>query len=362
MKKHMILRLICLVLTVLCVTLSCSGCVDTEALSELILKLDGDGERTAEGTKEAGGTGTHETGTERDILTELPPEQQAVVRATVERLPHDLGMREQYFRVYKTAEKVKALTDYISSLELISDFEENPNEYDGSSYIITLTDRDGAERRLVHFGNMFLREGDGGWKKMQYEQAQKLDEILGFYQSDLSYDVPDDEMSRYTEAARDFIYRSYGVERDCLREGEILAMPGSTEDNIALDIELKLVLGGVDTGGSYRVGVYSGLDTRLLSKNELADKYAPFSPYATDAAFDSVKRKVKWRVSQKDFLSCLSIDEDGYLCMKGEVIVHYDEAETDEQGNRLAGTELDHIHVFLDERICRYPIEKPKIN
>lgn len=75
-------------------------------------------------------------------------------------------------------EDAQAIVDYLSDLNLISDFPENPNEYDGMTWVISLAYDDGSTRTVYHFGNMFIRAEDGPWYKMSYDEASCLNELL----------------------------------------------------------------------------------------------------------------------------------------------------------------------------------------
>jgi len=71
-----------------------------------------------------------------------------------------------------------AVVDYLEGLTLISDFEENPDHYNGMAWDIRLVYADGSECRVVHFGNVFIRGEDARWYKMDYDQAIGLDALL----------------------------------------------------------------------------------------------------------------------------------------------------------------------------------------
>ena len=68
--------------------------------------------------------------------------------------------------------------DYLSDLKLISDFPENPDEYDGMTWVITLACAAGHTETIYHFGNMFIRDENGSWYKMDYDQASEFQALL----------------------------------------------------------------------------------------------------------------------------------------------------------------------------------------
>ena len=77
-----------------------------------------------------------------------------------------------------SGEDIKAITDYLSTLNLECEFEENPNEYTGMTWVIALEYENGDTLNIYHFGNMFIRSEKGSWYKMTYEEASRFDVLL----------------------------------------------------------------------------------------------------------------------------------------------------------------------------------------
>lgn len=48
----------------------------------------------------------------------------------------------------------------------------------GQSLVLTLTLADGTTREFTHFGNLFFMERGDAWRRMEYEQAARLDGLL----------------------------------------------------------------------------------------------------------------------------------------------------------------------------------------
>ena len=71
-----------------------------------------------------------------------------------------------------------AIIDYLSNLNLISDFEENPNEYAGMTWVISLEYENGDIVTVYHFVNMFICADGGPWYKMNFEEASRFDALL----------------------------------------------------------------------------------------------------------------------------------------------------------------------------------------
>ncbi len=77
-----------------------------------------------------------------------------------------------------SGEDAKAIIDYLSSLNLDSNFEENPNEYAGMTWVISLKYENGDTLTIYHFCNMFIRSENGSWYRMTYEEASRFDTLL----------------------------------------------------------------------------------------------------------------------------------------------------------------------------------------
>ena len=75
----------------------------------------------------------------------------------------------------KDAEKI---IDYLSDLSLIEQFEENPNEYTGMTWVISLEYEEGDALQIYHFGNMFIRIKGGSWYKMTDDEALRFEALL----------------------------------------------------------------------------------------------------------------------------------------------------------------------------------------
>ena len=99
-----------------------------------------------------------------------------VTRVAVSSLPGS------YAYAYE-GEDALAIVDYLDSLSLRSEFEEDPDEYVGMTWVIAVDHADGSTVTVYHFGNMFIRNEDGPWYRMEYEEAERfhalLDELNG---------------------------------------------------------------------------------------------------------------------------------------------------------------------------------------
>ena len=92
------------------------------------------------------------------------------------RVTHSLSGREETY----TGADAAAVAEYINNLTLTADFDEDPNECDGSTYTLEFEMEDGTVRIFYHFGNAFFCEEGGSWYRMEYEEAAKLGELLGY--------------------------------------------------------------------------------------------------------------------------------------------------------------------------------------
>ena len=75
-------------------------------------------------------------------------------------------------------EDAKAVVDYLSDLNLTGKFEENPDEYTGMTWVISLEYENNDILTIYHFGNMFIRSEKGSWFKMTYDDASRFAVLL----------------------------------------------------------------------------------------------------------------------------------------------------------------------------------------
>ena len=75
-------------------------------------------------------------------------------------------------------EKAQAVVDYLKSLHLITNFPENPDEYNGTSWTIDLEYEGGDTVTVWHNANMFIRNPLKPWYRMDYEEAFSFDDLL----------------------------------------------------------------------------------------------------------------------------------------------------------------------------------------
>ena len=77
-----------------------------------------------------------------------------------------------------TGNGAQSIIDYISQLNLIDDFPENPGDYDGATWVITLEYEDRDSLTIYHFGNKFIKAENGPWYKMTYEEASRFEALV----------------------------------------------------------------------------------------------------------------------------------------------------------------------------------------
>ena len=76
-------------------------------------------------------------------------------------------------------EKAEKVVNYLTGLDLKSKFSENPDEYTGMTWVISIEYESGETAVVCHSGNMFVKNKGGNWFRMKYEQAHQLDSLLG---------------------------------------------------------------------------------------------------------------------------------------------------------------------------------------
>jgi len=104
-------------------------------------------------------------------IDELWQMESSVQRVHVTSLP-------KYYEYSFDAEDAQTIIDYLSDLNLTSDFEEDPDGYKGLTWVITIEYTSGPPVTVYHFGNMFIRRNGGPWYKMIYEEASRIDSLL----------------------------------------------------------------------------------------------------------------------------------------------------------------------------------------
>jgi hypothetical protein len=90
----------------------------------------------------------------------------------------DISSRPKGYNYSFSGKDAEAIIDYLSTLNLESNFEENPNEYMGMTWVISLKYENGDALTIHHFGNMFIRVKGGSWYKMTYDEASRFDTLL----------------------------------------------------------------------------------------------------------------------------------------------------------------------------------------
>ena len=71
-----------------------------------------------------------------------------------------------------------AIIDYLSGLNLIAVFSENPNEYAGMTWVIAIEYEDRDSVTVYHSCNLFVRTEDGPWYKMDFDDAAEFARLL----------------------------------------------------------------------------------------------------------------------------------------------------------------------------------------
>lgn len=90
----------------------------------------------------------------------------------------DVSSHPEGYNYSFDGENAKAIIDYLSNLNLDSNFEENPDEYVGMAWVISIKYESGGTVTLCHSANKFIRTANGPWYKMTYEEASRFDALL----------------------------------------------------------------------------------------------------------------------------------------------------------------------------------------
>jgi hypothetical protein len=90
----------------------------------------------------------------------------------------DVSSLPEGYKYSFDGEDAKAIVEYLSGLNLTGKFEENPDEYTGMTWVISLKYENGDSLEVYHFGNKFIRSEKGSWYKMTYEEASRFGSFL----------------------------------------------------------------------------------------------------------------------------------------------------------------------------------------
>ncbi|MBQ3215944.1 MAG: hypothetical protein IJB11_07490 [Oscillospiraceae bacterium] len=84
------------------------------------------------------------------------------------------------------------------------------------------------------------------------------------------------------------------------------------------------------------------------------EKYAEYLPLATPQAIRQADEKLSAQAPSGSYY--FSVNDEGYLCLNAEVIVHFEpDPPADENELVMSGCGIDHEHLFFSERICPKP-------
>ena len=101
----------------------------------------------------------------------LLPREDGIIGITISSLP------EGYNYSFAGAD-ADTIVKYLSGIELISEFEENPERHVGMVWVISVKYETGDITTIYHFGNRFIRVNNGPWYKMNFDEASQFDSLL----------------------------------------------------------------------------------------------------------------------------------------------------------------------------------------
>lgn len=84
---------------------------------------------------------------------------------------------DNYNKILYNIEDIDTIVKYLNS---ITPFiaKENPDEYVGQLITIKINYKDGSTKQYNHFGNKFIKEDEGEFYELKYDEAEKLEEII----------------------------------------------------------------------------------------------------------------------------------------------------------------------------------------
>lgn len=110
-------------------------------------------------------------GGDMDEPVALLPKEDGIIGITVSSLPK--GYDYSF-----SGDDVDVIVEYLSNINLISDFSENHDVYFGSTWVISLQYDNGDVVTVRHSGNKFIQTNNGPWYKMNYDEANRFDSLL----------------------------------------------------------------------------------------------------------------------------------------------------------------------------------------
>ena len=130
----------------------------------------------------------------------------------------------------------QAVADYLTGLNLIADFKEDPNEYAGMTWVIFLAYDNGETETVYLFGNMFIRSESGPWYRLSYEEASGFDALLSeLYEPIAAAPIPksSEELENFLAQYSDPVYESLYT-LDGLPYGRIISSSETPEEAVAV--------------------------------------------------------------------------------------------------------------------------------
>ena len=76
-----------------------------------------------------------------------------------------------------SGEDINVITDHLSSLALLTNFPENPDEMAGMSWVITISYENGDSATVIYFGE-FIRTENGPWYKIRRTEGKRFYELM----------------------------------------------------------------------------------------------------------------------------------------------------------------------------------------
>ena len=196
-----------------------------------------------------------------------------------------------------SGEDTKGIIDYLSNLNLQSEFDEDPNTYTGMTWVISLEYENGETQTVYHSCNLFIRSENEPWYKMESKEAHRFDALL--------------------------------TELNSKDDSEVVCKYLSEED-----------------------GVYTLTLPQSREVIELREEQVEFVPYLTSNLVEAAERKISEDVLDYSNKSNFYLQiTDNYLCLVVEVIKSIEPPTASDGEYVISGCGYDHEHLFFSERI-----------
>ena len=90
----------------------------------------------------------------------------------------DVSQLPSWYNYSFIGESANKILDYISSLSTTAVYDEDPNEYGGITWVISVKMDNGETLNVYYLADMFIRTENGVWRKINSDEASRFEDLL----------------------------------------------------------------------------------------------------------------------------------------------------------------------------------------